>query len=105
MVTIEEIFEKCIPEPNFGCWLWMGKTHGGYPYIGYKDGVVYRGGPGLLRILGAPVPPGKMGLHKCDVKVCLNPRHIYIGTANDNARDRVTNGRHRPPSPLIRRSQ
>lgn len=35
---------------------------------------------------------GKHVLHRCDVKMCCNPAHLYMGTPADNARDRVERG-------------
>lgn len=35
---------------------------------------------------------GRHILHHCDVKLCCNPAHLYMGTSADNARDRVERG-------------
>lgn len=40
-----------------------------------------------------PVPDGLSVLHKCDVRCCVNPAHLYVGTAADNGRDAVVRGR------------
>jgi hypothetical protein len=40
------------------------------------------------------IPSGKMILHKCDVRNCINPNHLYAGTYKDNARDCIQRGRH-----------
>lgn len=44
-----------------------------------------------------PVPEGLFVLHKCDNRKCVNPEHLYVGTAQDNSTDMVTRNRQRKP--------
>ena len=37
--------------------------------------------------------PGQQANHKCHNSMCVNPRHMYIGTQQDNIRDMIKAGR------------
>lgn len=40
-----------------------------------------------------PIPDGMHLCHTCDNPLCVNPDHMFIGTAKDNMQDRERKGR------------
>ena len=80
--------ERYIPEPNSGCWLWTGATYWhGYGVCSkktYGEGYAHRWS---WAIHNGPIPDGMQVLHKCDVRCCVNPAHLFLGTQYDNMRD------------------
>lgn len=45
-----------------------------------------------------PIPKGQFVLHHCDVRNCIEPTHLYLGTQADNMRDMVIRGRANRPN-------
>lgn len=95
-VTLADRFtDKMIPEPMSGCWLWTAATDGrGYGVIGIGRRVFKAHRISWLLHRG-PVPDGMDVLHRCDTPPCVNPDHLWLGTAKDNAADMVAKGRGR----------
>ena len=91
--TDEEHMQNYHPEPNSGCWLWLGNVAN----HGYGRFCRRKGKRGKIQTFWVhrfsyqfhkgPIPDGLMVRHKCDVKICINPDHLELGTAQDNMDD------------------
>lgn len=80
--------------PEAGCWLWTGCTAGaGYGTFN-EGGMRYAHRAAYTHFIG-PVPPGAHVLHRCDVPLCCNPAHLFVGTPADNMRDKAVKCRAR----------
>lgn len=78
-----------------GCILAAGwPTQRGYIMVG-KAGrkPVYAHRRALEAKLGRPIAPGLMACHHCDNPPCVNPDHLFEGTASDNRQDMLRKGR------------
>lgn len=95
-MNLEERFHsKYIPEPNTGCWLWTGaKNNCGYGRVMRRS--KYIGAHRYSYELHCKKFDASMHvLHKCDVTLCVNPEHLFLGTQADNMADCKRKGRHR----------
>lgn len=99
--TLERVYARVEIQPGEdGCHLWTGHTVSGYGQIKaegkhrYVHVVAYECRHGSL-------PPGLLVLHKCDIRNCVRDEHLFVGTHQDNADDKVRKGRHRNGKPML----
>lgn len=78
------------------CWLWIGAIFKGR---GYGQFAVKRHPQKAHRVswvIRFGSVPNNLGvLHSCDTPLCVNPDHLWLGTALDNAQDMVNKGRQK----------
>lgn len=92
--TLIERFWKNV-EKGDGCWLWTGHTNpAGYGMIATAGGKrsAHRVS---FEISSGPIPSGLCIRHSCDNSLCVNPKHLEVGTTQDNVNDRVRRSRSR----------
>lgn len=76
------------------CWLYGGKKYGNhYAQLFGDDGKNTTAHRLSYLIHCGAVPRGKFVCHRCDVRNCVNPAHLYAGDHEDNNRDRVLRGK------------
>lgn len=80
-----------------GCWEWRG-TRQSKGYGVFWDGErQVRAHRTAWELVNGPIPAGLSVLHSCDNPPCVNPAHLRVGTARDNASDAMARRRHFSP--------
>lgn len=87
--------DKIRKDTRTKCWVWTGCLCRGYGRVQET-----RGSKKLIlahrlswQMSRGPIPKGLLVLHKCDNPPCVNPKHLFVGTAGDNMLDCWSKGR------------
>jgi hypothetical protein len=80
------------------CWIWRGALRSGKDMSGMYGQLTvkqrkFRPSRVAYELFVGPIPDGMFVLHRCDTPACTNPRHLFVGTAKDNADDMIQKGR------------
>jgi hypothetical protein len=81
-----------------GCWLWTGeKTTTGYGRLevkrNKKDGRIrIRAHRLSYEVFKGNIEDGLLVCHSCDIKLCINPEHLWLGTHQENMEDAYKKG-------------
>lgn len=82
-----------VQQPN-GCIHWSGPVgNHGYGFFNYAKVTHTAHRAAYIAFVGS-IPDGMYVCHKCDVKICVNPDHLFVGTHDDNVMDMVKKRRN-----------
>ena len=89
-----------MPEPMSGCWLWTGaQSSSGYGHLTVEGRSVkahrfsYEVHNGPISDVAGQDCRGACVIHSCDNPLCVNPRHLRVGSHVENMRDKADRGR------------
>lgn len=88
-------------ERSTGCWLWTGsKFSQGYGRI-HRHSQALKCHRLAYELAIGPIPEGLFVCHRCDVRACVNPDHLFLGSSQDNNDDMRSKGRSNYTGPKI----
>jgi hypothetical protein len=85
----ERLLSMTSPEPNSGCWLWMGSVgRDGYGVVrtGGRSGKCQGAHRVAYELFKGPILDGMVLDHLCRVRCCINPDHLQAVTLRENIR-------------------
>lgn len=78
------------------CWPWpLGRQHGRYGRLRWRGHSEYAHRAVASLVFGSA--DGALVCHRCDNPICVNPAHLFIGSAADNNADKALKGRNVNP--------
>ena len=92
-MTPERFYRKTEREGE--CLIWQGQGRiNGYGVAGY-GGVHWLAHRLSYFFAHGSIPADLQIRHACDTRLCVEPSHLSVGTAKDNANDKVSRNRQR----------
>jgi hypothetical protein len=92
--TLEKLVKNNYEVKENGCWEWTSSisSPSGYGKLDFK-GKTVSAHRASYKVFKGEIPKGKHICHSCDNRKCVNPDHLWVGTAKDNVHDMIKKGR------------
>lgn len=75
------------------CWIWTAGKYKNQYGIFTVDGKHIKAHRACWEIWYGIIPNDQYVLHKCDLRYCVRPDHLFLGTYQDNLQDMMAKGR------------
>lgn len=85
-VTIKQFWTYVEILGTDDCWEWQNGLSDGYGHV-WIDGKKIKTRRLVYTLTYGPIPDGLLVCHTCDNRKCCNPKHLFLGTHEDNARE------------------
>lgn len=97
-MSLQELFREHYTKHESGCWLWEWTEtdalgYGRCKFMCADPAMDERAHRTSWIIHRGKIPDGLFVLHKCDVRNCVNPEHLFLGMQQDNVSDMISKGR------------
>jgi len=76
------------------CWIWIGtKNRRGYGKLSFRGNNTMPAHRASFILFNGNIPTGMCVCHSCDFPSCVNPKHLWLGTIQENNQDRMNKNR------------
>lgn len=82
-----ERFWTKVRKTKSGCWLWKGALYSNGYGVFSLDGKMTGAHRASWVLTFGSIPKGLCVCHTCDVRNCVRPSHLFLGTQKDNIHD------------------
>ncbi len=95
----ERLLSHIVVDPTTGCWLWTAYVNEKTGYGKFRIGTNAKDQQmeahrASYQVFIGQIPDEMCVLHRCDVRHCVRPDHLFLGTNYDNTHDMIAKDRH-----------
>lgn len=93
---VRPFWDKVLTQGRDDCWLWKAAVNGtgrGQFRMDRGHSSTTTAPRAAYTLFVGEIPEGMVVMHSCDEPMCVNPRHLSLGSLSDNTQDMIRKGR------------